>query len=190
MKPKATLPTRNGEIDARDRWHPDWARFTQVCAFSRVEQGMDMYYKSDRLNRPGGTRNRLVADRQIDLEARGWTLLASHHDSAIGVEVYARQVGDTICAFVPTPNNVPGSNSHPMAANGGAGSAPRVTKGVVPGGVRVTIKDGTRDMSLLTSSGNRDELLAIADQMENDAARRLARAAYIRRGAETLPREG
>lgn len=73
---------------------------TQVRSMSEL---MDKFYRPDRLNRPGGTRDRLIADRKqmMDNPASfclntGRVLLISGNDSATGRPVYAKKTGDTL----------------------------------------------------------------------------------------------
>jgi len=48
-----------------------------------VAEFIDTYYKPDRLNREPGTRDRIITDRERDLEQYGRTLI-SHHDCVRG----------------------------------------------------------------------------------------------------------
>lgn len=64
---------------------------------------MDKFYKPERLNRPGGTRERLIADRsQMMVNPSSFrlngnrVLLISHHDSVTGWAVYARRIGSSL----------------------------------------------------------------------------------------------
>lgn len=74
-------------------YEPDWAKYRVIGQEGDVAAAMDRYYKSDRLNRPGGTRDRLIADRQQDVDLAGYACLASHHDSVNGQAVYMKVSG-------------------------------------------------------------------------------------------------
>lgn len=54
-----------------------------VQLFNGVARWLDKYYKEDRLNRPGGTREKIIKDRALDLVLYGHTLI-SRHDSVTG----------------------------------------------------------------------------------------------------------
>jgi len=55
-----------------------------------VAEWVDRYYKPDRLNRPGGTREHIIANREREVERDGTTLI-SRHDSVTGqAEWYPR----------------------------------------------------------------------------------------------------
>ncbi|CAM2198432.1 conserved protein of unknown function (plasmid) [Paraburkholderia kururiensis] len=75
-------------------WEPDWSMETEIDKASSVADAMDRYYKHDRLNRPGGTRERLIADRERELEEKRFACVASHHDSVNGRVVYLRSMVD------------------------------------------------------------------------------------------------
>jgi hypothetical protein len=71
-------------------YEPDWDGLDVICSCASVDEAMDRFYKSDRLNRPGGTRERLIADRALTVEQHGFDCLASHHDSVNGRALYIR----------------------------------------------------------------------------------------------------
>lgn len=75
-------------------YEPQWETMTAIDTVSTVAQAMDRYYKADRLNRPGGTRERLIADREGEATQYGYTCIASFHDSTNGMAVYIRAADD------------------------------------------------------------------------------------------------
>lgn len=97
------------ELDAFEReesqrrskpyWEPDWSLEIEIDKASSVADAMDRYYKHDRLNRPGGTRERLISDREMELEEKRFACVASHHDSVNGRVVYLRSMGDGLSVW-------------------------------------------------------------------------------------------
>jgi hypothetical protein len=71
-------------------YEPNWTQYEVIGCAASVAEAMDRYYKSDRLNRPGGTRDRLIEDRQADINTAGHTCIASFHDSVNGQGIYLR----------------------------------------------------------------------------------------------------
>jgi len=71
-------------------YEPTWAEMQRLSTEASVSAAMDLYYKRDRLNRPGGTRERLIADREQGLAAKGYDCLASHHDAVTGTGIWMR----------------------------------------------------------------------------------------------------
>ena len=88
-----TLPTAKGI------YVPDWTRSIFLAIVGDEATAMDHFYKPDRLNRPGGTRERLIADRAQELESCGFTCVASFHDSVLGETVYLRRVAKGLVVF-------------------------------------------------------------------------------------------
>lgn len=92
------------EIEENERrskpfWIPDWAWKTQIDSAQSVADAMDRYYKHDRLNRPGGTRERLIADREQELATKGFACVASHHDSVNGQGIYLRAMREGLTVW-------------------------------------------------------------------------------------------
>lgn len=75
-------------------WEPHWSRQLRIDTARSVSDAMDRYYKPDRLDRPGGTRERLIADREQELQEKGFACVASYHDSVNGQGVYLRSLED------------------------------------------------------------------------------------------------
>lgn len=82
------------ERRSKPYWVPDWRRESRIDTASNVADAMDRYYKHDRLNRAGGTRERLIADREQELAEKGFACIASFHDSVNGQGVYLRGLSD------------------------------------------------------------------------------------------------
>ncbi|WP_124649137.1 hypothetical protein [Burkholderia stagnalis] len=81
------------ERRSKPYWEPYWSQATEIGNAQSVEDAMNRYYKHDRLNRPGGTRERLIADRKEELAEKGFACVASHHDSVNGQMVFIRSIG-------------------------------------------------------------------------------------------------
>ena len=84
------------EVEEADRtakgYHvPDWATYTKIATVADMAEAMDRYYKPERLNRPDGTRDRLIAGNQEEYAAKGFVCIASYHDSVNGHSIYVRQ---------------------------------------------------------------------------------------------------
>lgn len=80
------------ERRSKPYWEPDWSQKFEIDKARSVTDAMDRYYKRDRLNQPGGTRERLIADREQELEEKGFACVASYHDSVNGQGVYLRSM--------------------------------------------------------------------------------------------------
>ncbi|HDR9174424.1 hypothetical protein [Burkholderia vietnamiensis] len=80
-------------------WVPDWAICTLIEHVRTVAEAMDRYYRPERLNRPGGTRERLIADREACIDEDGFAWLASHHDSVAGVALFIRPTGEAFSVY-------------------------------------------------------------------------------------------
>lgn len=80
-------------------WVPDWAICTLIEQVRTVAEAMDRYYRPERLNRPDGTRERLIADREACIDQDGFAWLASHHDSVTGVAMFIRPTGEDISVY-------------------------------------------------------------------------------------------
>ncbi|MGR9587124.1 hypothetical protein [Pandoraea sputorum] len=78
---------------------PNWNRFKFLAMVDDVATAMDHFYKPDRLNRPGGTRDRLIAERTEELDSCGFACVASFHDSLLGETVYLRRSSEGLLAF-------------------------------------------------------------------------------------------
>ena len=98
LMPEAIL-FRPSRAANRTRPYPDWDAYRQVGRSTTVAEAMDWFYKADRLNREGGTRERLIADRQADMDRDGWACIASYHDSMLGEGVYARKEDGAIVIY-------------------------------------------------------------------------------------------
>lgn len=81
-------------------YEPRWENYKSIGTATTVAEAMDQYYKSDRLNREGGTRDRLIRDREIDVELAGYTLVASHHDAIGGRAVYIRRIENKMAVYI------------------------------------------------------------------------------------------
>jgi hypothetical protein len=89
----AELDAFEAEQDARAKkgyYEPDWETYTLIAQVADMAEAMDRYYKSDRLNRPGGTRERLIAHNQAEYNTRGFACIASYHDSMTGRSIFVR----------------------------------------------------------------------------------------------------
>ncbi|MFP3637553.1 hypothetical protein [Paraburkholderia sp. SIMBA_054] len=86
-------------LATRNTGEPFWPKFFLLASCTSIDQAMDAYYRPERLNRPGGTRERLIADRQDDFDSQGWCVLASYHDSTVGVTAYAKGVGSAVLVY-------------------------------------------------------------------------------------------
>lgn len=64
-----------------------------------ITDAMDRFYKSEKLNRPGGTRERLIADRTNGVSQYGADILASRHDSVTGEALWIKPQGDGFLVF-------------------------------------------------------------------------------------------
>lgn len=80
-------------------WEPDWEKCDLLGTMPSVAAAMDRYYRPERLNRPGGTRERLIADRETELANKGYAWLASHHDSVTGRVLYLRPLGAHVAVY-------------------------------------------------------------------------------------------
>lgn len=94
------LEAAERERRAKPYYVPQWAAYRQIDTVQSVVEAMDRFYKHDRLNQPGGTRARLIADRQMELDAQGFACVASHHDAINGLAVYVRRAGDALTIWV------------------------------------------------------------------------------------------
>ncbi|MGF6440464.1 hypothetical protein [Paraburkholderia youngii] len=81
-------------------YEPGWANYERVGKESGVAEAMDRYYKHDRLNRDEGSRDRLVKDREIDLELGGFACIACHHDAVGGRTVYVRRAAKGVTVHI------------------------------------------------------------------------------------------
>lgn len=81
------------------KWQPKWEEKELICTVSSVEEGLDRFYKRDRLHNLPDTRACIIADRKQDLEREGHAILASHHDSNTGTVLWFRPVGETLCVY-------------------------------------------------------------------------------------------
>lgn len=93
------------EIEDRERrskpyFVPEWKWQTQIDRAVSVADAMDRYYKHDRLNRPGGTRERLIADREQELAEKGFACVACHHDSVNGQGIYLRAMPEGLTVWL------------------------------------------------------------------------------------------
>ncbi|MCX4150001.1 MULTISPECIES: hypothetical protein [Paraburkholderia] len=79
------------ERSGKGYYVPDWATYTKIATVANMTEAMDRYYKSERLNRPDGTRDRLIASNQEEYDAKGFACIASYHDSVNGHSIYVRQ---------------------------------------------------------------------------------------------------
>ncbi|MDN4571908.1 hypothetical protein DBB29_24935 [Pandoraea cepalis] len=84
---------------AKGIYVPDWTRSKFLAIVDDVATAMDHFYKPDRLNRQDGTRERLIADRTLELVSHGFACVASFHDSVIGEAVYLRRVDKGLIVF-------------------------------------------------------------------------------------------
>lgn len=91
-----TFEKEESERRNKPYWEPDWSQQIEIDTAQSVADAMDRYYKHERLNRPGGTRERLIADRQTELNEKGFACVASYHDSVNGRGVYLRSTGDSL----------------------------------------------------------------------------------------------
>jgi len=89
-------------FDAFTVYQPNWTNYRVIDQAASITDAMDRYYKHDRLNRPGGTRERLIADRQAEFDSFGFTCIASFHDSVTGRVIYVRQAenGIAVCSDI------------------------------------------------------------------------------------------
>jgi hypothetical protein len=87
----------DNERRSKPYWVPDWK--TQIDIAQSVADAMDRYYKHDRLNRPGGTRERLIADREQELAEKGFSCVASYHDSVNGQAIYLRAMPEGLTVW-------------------------------------------------------------------------------------------
>lgn len=85
--------------EPEQRW-PFWNEMTMLGPVDSVARAMDTYYKHDRLNRDGGTRERLIADREETLAARGFDIIASCHDSVNGSGMYIRKLDNELVVYM------------------------------------------------------------------------------------------
>jgi hypothetical protein len=90
---------KENERRSKPYWEPDWSKEMQIDVAQSVADAMDRYYKHDRLNRPGGTRERLIADREQELNEKGFACIASHHDSVNGQVVYLRSTPEGLAVW-------------------------------------------------------------------------------------------
>ncbi|WP_454875182.1 hypothetical protein [Paraburkholderia xenovorans] len=94
-----TFEREESERRSKPYWEPDWSLEIEIDKASSVADAMDRYYKHDRLNRPGGTRERLILDREMELEEKRFACVASHHDSVNGRVVYLRAMDDGLSVW-------------------------------------------------------------------------------------------
>lgn len=80
-------------------WEPNWLACSLLESMPSVAAAMDRYYRPERLNRPGGTRERLIADRETEITEKGYAWLASHHDSVTGRVLYLRPLGAHVAVY-------------------------------------------------------------------------------------------
>lgn len=81
---------------------PHWLQVDRLTSLGKVESisaAMDLYYKLERLNRPGGMRETLIRSRQQDFAAQGWAILASHHDAVNGRGLYVRKEAGAMVVY-------------------------------------------------------------------------------------------
>lgn len=84
---------------------PNWLQVDRLTRLAKVESisaAMDLYYKPERLNRPGGMREMLIRSRQQEF-GQGWTILASHHDSVNGRGLYLRKEAGALVLYASQP---------------------------------------------------------------------------------------
>ncbi len=114
--------TSDGSYHPCRHWQPDWTKFSRLGVAASVAQAMDGYYKHDRLNRPGGHREVLIASSESSLAKDGFTCLASHYDSKTGDGIWARNSVAGIELFSDDPHAssdtrvtgaAPGNNDRP-----------------------------------------------------------------------------
>lgn len=82
---------------------PNWLRVVEMTSLGKVDSvsaAMDLFYKSERLNRPGGIRETLIRSRQRELVAEGWLVLASRHDSTNGHALYLRKEAGALAVYM------------------------------------------------------------------------------------------
>lgn len=84
------------------RFEPNWSAMKVLCRLPNVAAAMDQFYKSERLNRPDGTRERLIADREAALAQSGFGCLASHFDSVTGQGLWLRLRGKECVVYSST----------------------------------------------------------------------------------------
>ncbi|CAB3739946.1 hypothetical protein LMG22037_06344 [Paraburkholderia phenoliruptrix] len=108
--------TSDGSYHPCRHWQPDWSKFSLLVVAASVAEAMDGYYKHDRLNRPGGHREVLIASSEASLAKDGFTCLASHYDSKTGDGIWARNAMAGIELFSDDP--------HASGAGGTSGAAP------------------------------------------------------------------
>jgi hypothetical protein len=102
--------TSEGNFHPGRHWQPDWTKFSSLGVVASVADAMDQYYKHDRLNRPGGMREILIASGEAALAKSGFTCLASHHDSKTGDGIWARNALHGIELFSDHPHDVTDAN--------------------------------------------------------------------------------
>lgn len=95
--------TSEGSYHPCRHWQPDWTKFSALGVAACVAVAMDQYYKHDRLNRPGGMREILIASSETALAKSGFTCIASHHDSKTGNGIWARNALHGIELFSDHP---------------------------------------------------------------------------------------
>jgi hypothetical protein len=103
IRQHASVASQRGGEHVPRPYEPDWKVLEVICSCSSVDEAMDRFYKSDRLNRPGGTRERLIADRAQTIEQHGFDCLASHHDSVNGRALYIRSSEGRFTVLSCTP---------------------------------------------------------------------------------------
>lgn len=82
--------TEQATRKSRGFYEPDWETCTHIGQVADITQAMDRFYKSDRLNRPGGTRERLIASNEEEFARKGFACIASYHDSVVGRSIFVR----------------------------------------------------------------------------------------------------
>jgi len=87
---KVTNSTESAATRVPEPYSPNWLNYQKIETVRSVADAMDRFYKHDRLNRPDGTRERLIADRQAELDQWDFAIIASYHDSINGRAVYVR----------------------------------------------------------------------------------------------------
>lgn len=92
---------QKGLADKATAAWPTWLQVDTLTRLGTVESisaAMDLYYKPERLNRPGGMRETLIGSRQQEF-AQGWTILASHHDAVNGRGLYIRKEAGALVLY-------------------------------------------------------------------------------------------
>jgi hypothetical protein len=82
-----------------EHYEPDWSELVVLGTAASVAEALDKWYKHDRLNRPDGTRERIIADRATYIAAHGYDCLASFHDSVNGMNMYAKLEGGILTIY-------------------------------------------------------------------------------------------